>query len=401
QLKLDNSRILDIHYPANKVIALLLHNDYVSTALSILATHTIKPLENFDPCAAVHLRAKEFVDLSEDARQQKMTEIHKNRLLKVLAFLRPTIRPAVARQFVTNQWLTYEQIHDDPSTRPIPHDTILKMTLWNANGCARHTIQAILDSIPSTHLLFLTETWLLSPLRFLTNWTQYHTYATPVANTFRGEMGVSLLVNPNCPYPVTHFPSASKYVLSCQVRTYLIHCVYLPPALPDQEAIEILHTLPTQTHVSQTNTIICGDLNARHRSLLGDTRTTPRGSLMHDWIVEHGLTCWNSLLAYGIPTYHSHTCTNSTTGEYFHSVIDLFISTNVLHNPRLVVHDDLSLGSDYSPISLHCLLPRPTENDQHPRILWNLSRLAEPDCTYSSIIKQTLRPLRTVLNNLT
>ncbi|KAG0861649.1 hypothetical protein G6F16_013113 [Rhizopus arrhizus] len=174
------------------------------------------------------------------------------------------------------------------------------MTLWNTNGCARHTIDAITNSIPFTHLLFLTETWLLSPLRFLTNWKQYHTYAIPVDNTYRGEMGISLLVHPDCPYEVTHFPSTSPDVLTCQVSNMLIHCVYLPPALSVDAAIEVLDNLPVQTHPSQQNTIICGDFNARHREMLGDNRTTPRGTALNNWIVENGLRCWNSELA---PTF--------------------------------------------------------------------------------------------------
>ncbi|KAG1306124.1 hypothetical protein G6F62_015468 [Rhizopus arrhizus] len=60
----------------------------------------------------------------------------------------------------------------------------------------------------------------------------------------------------------------------------LIHCVYLPPALSVDEAMEILDNLPVQTHPSQQNTIICGDFNARHREMLGDNRTTRRGTAL-------------------------------------------------------------------------------------------------------------------------
>src|SRR6478735_1177073 len=87
-----------------------------------------------------------------------------------------------------------------PSTPSNTTTNKITMSLWNSNGCGRHTIEAVTNSLPFTHLLFLTETWLLSPLKFLTNWKQYHTYAVPVDNTFRGEMGISLLVHPDCPY---------------------------------------------------------------------------------------------------------------------------------------------------------------------------------------------------------
>ena len=270
-----------------------------------------------------------------------------------------------------------------PSTPFTMPNNMLTMTLWNSNGCARHTIEAVTNSLPFTHLLFLTETWLLSPLKFLTDWKQYHTYAVPVDNTFRGEMGISLLVHPDCPYEVTHFPSSSPYVLTCQVSNLLIHCLYLPPALSVDEAMAVLDNLPTQTHPSQHNTIICGDFNARHRELLGDFRTTPRGTALTDWITENGIRCWNAELAFGVPTYNSHTRFSSMTGRHFQSVIDLFLSTSELHSAQLSVHDDLSLGSDHSPLSLSCLVPPPPPPSSHPRLLWNLSRLFEHDCTYS------------------
>ncbi|KAG1499865.1 hypothetical protein G6F47_013155 [Rhizopus delemar] len=128
----------------------------------------------------------------------------------------------------------------EPSIPLDNYTNTLNMTIWNANGCARHTISAITDAMPNTTLLFMVETWLLSPLQYPTPWGQYHTYAIPVEGNPRGQMGISLFVHPDCPYPVTHFPSTSPYVLSCQVSTLLIHCVYFPPALSDAEALDIL-----------------------------------------------------------------------------------------------------------------------------------------------------------------
>ncbi|KAG1624292.1 hypothetical protein G6F44_012817 [Rhizopus delemar] len=250
-------------------------------------------------------------------------------------------------------------------------------------------------------LLFLTETWLLPPLKFLTDWKQYHTYAIPVDNSFRGEMGISLLVHPDCPHQVTHFPSSSPYVLSVQVSNLLIHCIYQPPALSVDEAIAVLDSLPAQSHPSQHNTIICGDFNARHREWLGDHRTSTRGIALHSWVVENGLTCWNTELAYGIPTYNVHTRFSSITGNHHQSVIDLFLSTQELHNAQLKVHDDLSLGSDHSPLALSCLVPPPSPSPNHPRLLWNLSRLSEHDCTYVQLCKDKIRPFLQLLQEYT
>ncbi|KAK4513147.1 uncharacterized protein ATC70_012941 [Mucor velutinosus] len=143
------------------------------------------------------------------------------------------------------------------------------------------TINTVTQSLPLSSLIFITETWLLPPLHLPTSWQQFHTYGLPVPNMRRGQMGISLLVNPDFPYPVTHIPSVSPYVLSCQVASTLIHCVYLPPtaSFSDSDALAVLRDLPLHPSPSQTNTIICGDLNARHARLLGDTKTTTRGTL--------------------------------------------------------------------------------------------------------------------------
>lgn len=176
-----------------------------------------------------------------------------------------------------------------PSTK-----NLLTIIQWSSNGCARHTIEAVANSIPSTHLLYLTETWLLFPLRFLTNWQQLHTYAVLIDNPCRGEMDISSFVHPGCPCPVIHFPSTSSYVLSCQISNLLIHCVRLPHALPDDEAITALQQLPVQTHPSQANAIICGDFNTHHSAFLADSRTTQKGAAFYNWMVENDLYCWNS-----------------------------------------------------------------------------------------------------------
>ncbi|KAG1039310.1 hypothetical protein G6F43_012541 [Rhizopus delemar] len=269
------------------------------------------------------------------------------------------------------------------------------MTIWNSNGCPKQSISAITDSLPSTSLLFMTETWLLSPSRFPTAWHQYHTYGQPVENSYRGQMGITLLVNPDFPFPVTHFPSESPYVLSCQVGPFLIHCVYLPPAtLSATDAMEIIRTLPMQTHSSQTNTIICGDINARHQRLLGYSRTTTRVTLLHEWATENGMICWNSRLAFGVATYCSQSRVHHRTGINFSSIIDLFFSSQELSNPELIVRQDLNMGSDHHPVSLSCVIPTAAPPPPtHPRQLWNLSRLSEPDCRYPSLFRERIKPL--------
>ncbi|KAG1437304.1 hypothetical protein G6F56_013172 [Rhizopus delemar] len=63
----------------------------------------------------------------------------------------------------------------------------------------------------------------------------------------------------------------------------------------------------------------------------------------------------------------------------------------------MLVHEDLSLGSDHHPVSLSCVLPPPPPPPAHPRLLWNLSRLAEPDCLYVDLFRSRIQPFRECL----
>ncbi|KAG1570319.1 hypothetical protein G6F48_013558 [Rhizopus delemar] len=109
------------------------------------------------------------------------------------------------------------------------------------------------------------------------------------------------------------------------------------------------------------------------------------------------MTCWNAELAYGISTYCAQGRVNAATGEHFNSVIDLFLSSQQLVNPMMLVHEDLSLGSDHHPVSLSCVLPPPPSPPAHPRRLWNLSRLTEPDCLYVGLFRDRIQPFRECL----
>ncbi|CAO0801025.1 unnamed protein product [Mucor circinelloides] len=145
-----------------------------------------------------------------------------------------------------------------------------------------------------------------SPSSYIVATIPYLWFACPYSNMRRGQMGVSLLVNPDFPYPVTHVPSVSPYALSCQFASTLIHCVYLPPtaSFSDSDALAVLHDLLLHSSPFQkTNTSISGDLNACHARLLGGIKTTTRGTLLYDWLLDTGLYCWNASFDFGDPTH--------------------------------------------------------------------------------------------------
>ena len=278
----------------------------------------------------------------------------------------------------------------------------ITVSLWNANGLSRHTIPLLINNLSDSSLIFLTETWLLSPLRYALpkGWQQFHTYGQPVENNERGQQGISLLVNPKFPYPVTPIPTSSPYVFTCHISSLVIHCLYLPPSLSDDTAIEILRSLPINSNANHTNTLICGDLNARHEALLGDEKTTVRGGYIANWVYETGLRCWNSELAFGIATFYNPKRL-TRNGDPYKSIIDLMLTSGDLICPRLVVRLDLSMGSDHHPVSLSFVHPRaPPPPPEHPRVLWNLGKLKYKDCQFPNLFATRVKPLHEKLKLL-
>ncbi|RCH89366.1 hypothetical protein CU098_005161, partial [Rhizopus stolonifer] len=126
KLKIDNSRILDVHYPDNQVIALLAHNDYINEIVQVFSKAGVKPVEEFNPLDEQRLRNPAFAALDKEARKSKCVELHHARLLRALSFIRESIRPAVARDFRRKNWITDDQFKSSLGKDPAvssPGDT--------------------------------------------------------------------------------------------------------------------------------------------------------------------------------------------------------------------------------------------------------------------------------------
>ncbi|KAG2214675.1 hypothetical protein INT45_011184 [Circinella minor] len=253
----------------------------------------------------------------------------------------------------------------------------ITITLWNANGLTRQAIHPIINLFSDSTLLFFTKTWLLPPQCYATDWIQHHTYGLPICNNNHGQMGLTLLINPKCPYPVHILPSSLPYILSCQIADLVIHCVYLPPyhTFPASQAIEFLDNISLHhTNSSTTNTIICDDFNACDLRLTGDHHSNSQGIAMHNWTTANRLLCWNAELAFGQYTFFD----KHQNGREDKSIINLFFSTHHLTSPSLFITTLADLGSKHKPVHLQfttSLLP-PNCLD-HPRQLWHLSKLAD------------------------
>jgi hypothetical protein len=108
KLKIANHRVLDVSYPANKVVALLVHNEYAKELLERFGAAGVKPLENFDPLDPKVLNDPELADKSMDEKAAKVHEIHRVRCLVALDHIRIPAKYAVARHFVGLGWIESE-----------------------------------------------------------------------------------------------------------------------------------------------------------------------------------------------------------------------------------------------------------------------------------------------------
>ncbi|ORY89533.1 hypothetical protein BCR43DRAFT_418253, partial [Syncephalastrum racemosum] len=106
KLRIDTSRILDLHFPDRCVAALLVHNDYAEELIAQLSALGIQPHDLFDPLDPAIIRDPELLaTLDEAERREKARALHRTNLLRALAFIRVPVKFAVARSFVKSGWL--------------------------------------------------------------------------------------------------------------------------------------------------------------------------------------------------------------------------------------------------------------------------------------------------------
>ncbi|KAK4510882.1 uncharacterized protein ATC70_004659 [Mucor velutinosus] len=368
----DTGRVLDICFPASGVIGVLVHIQYVDTFLAYMHKCEAELIENFEPLDPKHIADPQYANLAIADREQLIYEFTNTRALQTLSFLRPLNVSGVGKYFVSAGWISQEELDTAVSEamgrlaekEPKKAQFLLKL------------VHDVLSHVLDTHVLVVTETWLLSG-SFPSDWSQFHLYGTKVPGAFgRGSGGVTAFVSPSCPFSVSQLPSYNPHTLSLKVGTLTVHCVYLPPPLSSDKVLSLLRSLPITS-----DTILCGDFNARFGSLLGDTTANPRGNSLLPWIEEASLSILNESLAYGTPTF-----TTFRRQQEVHSIIDLFL-TNIgetaMLNSQLVVDSDLSLGSDHRLMVLTFeYVPPPDDTlgsgnsgGLAPRRQWKLSKL--------------------------
>jgi hypothetical protein len=111
KLGIQTHRLLDIHFPARNVIAILIHEDYGMSLREIFESHHIELLD-FDPLDPDHLEDPEYKDLDEDSRQYKTEELHKERLFRALRHVRKHVYLPLANAMLSQGWLTKEELEE-------------------------------------------------------------------------------------------------------------------------------------------------------------------------------------------------------------------------------------------------------------------------------------------------
>lgn len=109
KLGIDNGRILDINYPARGVVALLIHQNYEVEIVDIFQKFKIDPIPDFNPKSTDHLTDPALAELDTDTRTSKAVEFHQNRLIKAIGYIRKYLRRSVARDFISQGWISDDQ----------------------------------------------------------------------------------------------------------------------------------------------------------------------------------------------------------------------------------------------------------------------------------------------------
>jgi hypothetical protein len=106
---LETSRVLDVSFPARSVVGLLVHAQYVPAVKTALAKAKVTLLADFDPLSPKNLGDPQYSSLSDDAKTSELHHIHNQRCVRVLKFLRDSVAPAVARNFINVGWIDPKQ----------------------------------------------------------------------------------------------------------------------------------------------------------------------------------------------------------------------------------------------------------------------------------------------------
>jgi cell division septum initiation protein DivIVA len=111
---LDTSRIMDITFPSRNTLGLLIHIQYKTDMYALLSASKITPLDAFDPLDPKHIADPKHDALSTSDRVILAAQLHRERLVRGLKFMRPHVAPAVARSYAAIGWIEDSDIPTPP-----------------------------------------------------------------------------------------------------------------------------------------------------------------------------------------------------------------------------------------------------------------------------------------------
>ncbi|CEJ03027.1 hypothetical protein RMCBS344292_17018 [Rhizopus microsporus] len=117
QLDINNSRILDIHYPTRNVMALLVHNDYASELKSHLQKFKVRTKDDFNPCDGSILMDPKYEHCSKEERDGFALMHRSNCAKKTLNYMRVLVKAAVARYFYNQGWISKSVLNESLPTK--------------------------------------------------------------------------------------------------------------------------------------------------------------------------------------------------------------------------------------------------------------------------------------------
>ncbi|KAI8977563.1 hypothetical protein BDF20DRAFT_942451, partial [Mycotypha africana] len=124
KLNINNSRILDIHYPTRNVVAFLVHNDYAQELTDQLQQFKISIKHDFDPNDGSILMDPKYEQKTPAERNDLAREHHTARLVRALNFIRTPVKYAVATYFLKQDWIdkdTYASVMANTSSSSLGH----------------------------------------------------------------------------------------------------------------------------------------------------------------------------------------------------------------------------------------------------------------------------------------
>ncbi|KAG1136615.1 hypothetical protein G6F37_012520 [Rhizopus arrhizus] len=88
---INNARLLDVHYPARNIAAILIHNDYEQEFKDLLRQHHVPIKDDFKPFSGTILADAKYADLLSEERDSIATELQMTRLSRALDHIRPPV----------------------------------------------------------------------------------------------------------------------------------------------------------------------------------------------------------------------------------------------------------------------------------------------------------------------